>query len=205
MPWGREGADFVQLLADLILLFVNELAHRPYIWQAVVVAGHVPLQSPFSGSRAAENACTLGGRLTIWHSGQLDLLVDVCRCIQRHLPATEQKSEGMPFSDTQFARLVYNGKVGAASRYLTKGPSAVLGTQQMVGDRTVLEGLREKHPPATTPMIEVLLNKELHKPHCRSVPGNNARKNQEGGHADVGSRWALWHRFGRLESYAFSI
>ena len=31
--------------------------------------------------------------------------------------AREQKSEGKPFSDTQFARLVYNGKVCAASRY----------------------------------------------------------------------------------------
>ena len=166
LPWGREGADFVQLLADLISRFVNEPAHRPYIWQAVVVAGHVLLQSPFSGSRAAENACTLGARLTIWHSGQLDLLVDECRCIQQHLPAREQRSEGKPFSDTQFARLVYNGKVGAATRYLTKGPSAVLGAQQVVGDRTVLEVLREKHPPATTPTIEVLLNKEPHKPHA---------------------------------------
>ena len=166
LPWGREGADFVQLLADLISRFVNEPAHRPYIWQAVVVAGHVLLQSPFSGSRAAEHARTLGARLTIWHSGQLDVLVNECRCIQQHLPARKQKSEGKPFSDTQFARLVYNGKLGAASRYLTKGPSAVLGAQQMVGDRTVLEVLREKHPPATTPTIEVLLNKELHKPHA---------------------------------------
>ena len=65
LPWCRERADFVQLLADLIPRFVNELAHRPYIWQAVVVAGHVLLQGPFSGSRAAENACTLGARLTI--------------------------------------------------------------------------------------------------------------------------------------------
>ena len=31
--------------------------------------------------------------------------------------AREQKSEGKPFSDTQVARLVYNGKVCAASRY----------------------------------------------------------------------------------------
>ena len=31
LPWGREGAGFVQLLVDLISPFVNEPAHRPYI------------------------------------------------------------------------------------------------------------------------------------------------------------------------------
>ena len=41
---------------------------------------------------------------------------------------------------------------------------------------------------------------------CRSVPGNNARKNQEDGNVDVGSSRALWHRFGtlRLSKFIYS-
>ena len=70
------------------------------------------------------------------------------------------------FSDTQFSRLVYNGRIGAASRYLTQGPSAVPGPQQLMGDcdKTVLEVLQDKHPPVTTPTNEVLLTKEIPKP-----------------------------------------
>ena len=46
----------------------------------------------------------------------------------------------------------------------------------MVGDKTVLEVLQEKHPPVATPTIKILLNKEVHKPHAILFQGRTPVK-----------------------------
>ena len=55
VPFGDDGGHFVAELARLICLFSNGSEARAFAWSAVVGAGHLLLQHPFSTSSAADN------------------------------------------------------------------------------------------------------------------------------------------------------
>ena len=185
VPYGDKGTAFVRELARLIKLFPAQPDARAYVWYAVVAACHLLLQQPFRGSRGTTNTDCLGTRLQLWSDGQLDKLLEECRCIQAHLPdvmPNRDSSEQAEVSDTLFAKLVFDGKLGAASHYIAQSSSGgVLRCSETVPgtSKTVREVLQEKHPEPVTPEPRALMPEDAMPPNptlFRSITAAQIRK-----------------------------
>ena len=81
-------------------------------------------------------------RLNLWKQGDLYLIMKECREIQRRMEIFQSKYDGDKTAKI-FARLILQGKINAALRYLNKnGNVGVLNLSP-----EVLLELKEKHPP----------------------------------------------------------
>ena len=97
----------------------------------------------------------------------MEELLDEALCIQNHLPERSKfrgnraKTNGP--SDTIFSKLVFEGKIKSAIRYLTEDSSGVFGIDAYPfpdSGKTVWEILLEKHPVAREPPSSALLQDE---------------------------------------------
>lgn len=183
VPYGAAGTAFVQEISRLVNLFVTNIDARCYVWPAIVVGCQLLLQRPFPGSKAVDHAKVLTDRLQQWSRGQLNALLDECRCLQAHIPVHRpQEKQGRAPSDTLFAKLVFNRKTGAASRYLSRDTNkGILKHNDAVGTsgKSVLRVLQEKHPLPSEPPAEVLLEGDAHSSHqavFRSLTSAKIRK-----------------------------
>ena len=98
-----------------------------------------------------KNIKCLECRLHLWHGGDIDALLVEGHTIQWHL----QHSHCTPPADSSriFTRLVFQGKIKAAMRFLTEqSRGSFLPLSTPVGESTVFDELVKKHPdpsPAT--------------------------------------------------------
>ena len=123
---------------------------------------------PNKQASAQDHACHLQRRLLLWTNGKVEELLDEALCIQNHLPERSKlrgnraKTNGA--SDTIFSKLVFEGKIKSANRYLTEDSSGVFGIVDYPfpdSRKTVREILLEKHPVAREPPSSALLQDEL--------------------------------------------
>ena len=102
----------------------------------------------------------------MWRARRIADLVEEAECIQNHLPNKFGASKGQTdvgLSDTTFSKLVFDGKIKSAVRYLSRNSSGVLRMEDKPvtgSDKTVLDYLLEKHPSAQSPPSEALLDSE---------------------------------------------
>jgi len=169
VPLGSAGAGFVRNIAALIGKFADGGEASRYAWSAVVVSCHLLLQKPFKDSKASDHAEFLKRRLELWNAGNITPIFEECRCIQDHLPPVPRRSSAPgEFSDLAFANMVFNNKIGAASRYLgASGSRGVLSLGSAVdgsGNKTVLDVLHDKHPPPVPAPPEVKLDGDFAPP-----------------------------------------
>ena len=152
VPYGREGAEFVRVIAGLVSKFVANPECRPYVWFVVAVSGHLLLQKPFKDSKASDNIRCLGNRLRLWNNGEVETLVEEGLCLQQHLrhrrfPNNSGAASGP--SDIIFSKLVFSGKIHSAMRYLSQESGGVLTLDECPipdSGETVKDILFEKHP-----------------------------------------------------------
>jgi len=121
----------------------------------------------------ADSKKYLKARLSLWEKGDLTALLSEARCIQAHLP-TRPRSKAASKSTSKvnentFAKMVYNDRVGTATRYLSSGGGGgVLSMDDVVGSgvdqRSVAEVLREKHPKPQPLVPTALLEDEYEPP-----------------------------------------
>ena len=106
-----------------------------------------PKASPQSHSKRLEH------RLDLWRQGDIDDLLHEARTIQEQLSdrasTTRQKTKPNEDRARQFASMVHDGKVKSALRLLSEDSSGgVLHLEDRIGDNSVLDLLRYKHPVA---------------------------------------------------------
>ena len=104
----------------------------------------------------------------MWLAGDFDDLLDEGRCIQAHLrPQSSKGRNATGLDDTMFSRLVFSGRIQAASRMVQSGGvGRVLRMEDCVSeDKTVRDVLLEKHP------LPQLAAKEILQPD-EAVPAN---------------------------------
>ena len=111
------------------------------------------LQKPSVTSKSKEHSAAIERRLALWREGDLNLLKKELRFIRDRF-VTSKKTRTTDDISRVFARLVLQGKLSAAIKFLDKDSSSGL----LDLSPEVLEGLKENHPPASKIEDECLLN-----------------------------------------------
>ena len=111
------------------------------------------LHKPSATSKSKEHSAAIERRLALWRQGDLNLLMKEVRFIQNRF-VTSKKTRSADDIARVLARLVLQGKLSAAIKFLDKESSSGL----LDLSPEILEGLIEKHPPASEIGDECLLN-----------------------------------------------
>ena len=152
IPWGSSGKEFVQEMSRLLRAFSEGLALSSIALKAAMLLPSLVLQRPQGSSRSKELAVHLARRLRAWHSGDFNGLLTEGRVIQNHLNDRSLKRESSNLA-ANFSKLMMQGKTKAALRLLSdEGRGQVLSVQTKIDPHdplspTVLDSLKEKHPP----------------------------------------------------------
>ena len=89
--------------------------------KAAIVLLAVALSKPGQRSKAKEHQECLEKRLTLWRNGEIESLLREGRMIQRRL--SKSKENDPPNKARIFAKLVMEGQINSALRYLSEDDS----------------------------------------------------------------------------------
>ena len=109
---------------------------------AAIVLLALALQKPSQGSKAKDHQECLSRRLALWKEGEIDTLLRERRMIQKRL--TKPRRNEPPNKAKIFAKLVLEGQINSALRYLSEQDSG--GILPPTDD--VMNQLQDKHPSA---------------------------------------------------------
>ena len=142
VPNGSTGKKFVALLSEWITYFNSNSTFHGMAMKVVMTLPNLLLQKPSAKSKAREHTLILEQRLQHWNEGNLSEIWKECQTIQKKLKARPSRSPE-DVSRT-FSKLMFEGKVGAALRFMEEqSDNAVLPPTD-----NVVRKLRELHPPA---------------------------------------------------------
>lgn len=151
LPPGKASKKFIELQAYWLDQFNYDTPWKSIALTTVLVLPNLLLQKPSGSSKTADHRKLLEERLECWESGKLDELIKDGLTIQRKLL---QSSRKQPSVSQLFVRHMLNGKLNAATRLLeTEGSGGILPLSN-----TVIETLKEKHPPAAPATKNSLLH-----------------------------------------------
>lgn len=153
LPRGKVGKDFLSELTRLIKLFSCDTVWKPIALKLVHIFIPIMLQRTSVKSKASENAKYLRERLIKWEKGEISQLVSQCSEIQRRMKKSFKKSKDE--NRKAFCRLMFEGKVTKALRFINNDEDAAIGAMQCSPE--VLRTLKEKHPDGKQADPEVLL------------------------------------------------
>ena len=153
IPSGRAGKNFIGELTYWLKQFNCNSDLNSIALKAFMVLPPLILQKPSATSKSKEHSAAIERRLALWRQGDLNLLMKEVRFIQDRF-VTSKKIRSTDDISRVFARLVLQGKLSAAIKFLDKESSAGL----LDPSPEILEGLKEKHPPASEVKDESLLN-----------------------------------------------
>ena len=166
VPSGSVGKAFVRELTRLFNAYAQASALESVAFESITVASCVLLQKPHQSSKSRDHISALERRLTAWRNGNIDELVREGRTIQKQLRAfttrnlTEEEQDGRKAKI--FAKLVFEGKIHSALRYLSDNHGGgVLSLDERVNsaeNRSVRDVLRDKHPPKRAASREALVS-----------------------------------------------
>ena len=157
-PSGKAGKTFISETTRLLVGLADATAMEGIALKAMVVFHVVCLQKPSATSTSNQHLAALESRLAKWSAGNVDALLREGRAIQQQLPKKYKQSgeaEQAEHDARVFARLVMQGKIKAAIRYVCEQASntGVLSISQVVSTSTNLDEtktvgdiLQEKHP-----------------------------------------------------------
>lgn len=159
VPYGKTGRDFIDQLTKHIDDWNNRSPMQYLALKAVTVLLAVALQKPGQRSKAKEHQECLEKRLTLWRNGEIESLLREGRMIQRRLskfnkndPSKSNKND--PTNKARiFAKLVMEGQINSALRYLSEDGSG--GVLPLTDD--AMRQLKEKHPVAQRAKLGSLL------------------------------------------------
>ena len=143
LPKGKAGRDFITELTRLINLFVNSTKWERFGLSLVHIFMPVMLQKPSAKSKARDHYRYLSQRLEKWKNGDLEVLMDEAREIQkRHQKAVSAKCNNKRKLFCQFMLL---GKVAQATKLINQEDS-VVGVHEITDE--IIQILQDKHPKA---------------------------------------------------------
>ena len=134
------------------------------------------LQKPSATSKAKEHSARLAERINLWNTGNVFEIVKEYRTIHRKLTSNKPKSN----VDTSriFAKLMFEGKINAALKFITESndhgllPTTLETVAQLklkypepapIGENTLLEGPLEKVSSGYFDSIDELTIKKASK------------------------------------------
>ena len=209
VPHGKIGKSFIRELTRLFNAFAHASAYEQIALDAAMVACGLLLQKPHRGSKASDHARVLDRRLRSWNEGDIDGLVREGRtiqrqqCLEQNLRRNTQKDDN--HSSRTFAKLVFQGKIKSAVRFITENNGAgVLSLNDRTDEdgQTVLDVLCEKHPSSAAVDPEALIGNstspyEVHPVLFDQITGDVVRQaalRTEGSAGPSGVDAAGWRR-----------
>ena len=154
VPSGAIGKQFVRELTRLFNAYAQASALELTALEAIMVASCLLLQKPYESSKSKDHVSALERRLRAWQSGDIDGLMREGRTIQNQLRTRGRTSLTEEEQDSKnariFAKLVFEGKIHSALRYLSDNHGGgILPLNERLdpdSERTVRDVLNEKHP-----------------------------------------------------------
>ena len=142
LPTGTHGKSFVAEIARLIDLWVNKTALESVALASMHVFASIMLQKPAKKSKNKDHVRYLGERLKKWKGGCFDELLSECEMIQKKMMRSSTRQDHDQITRV-FTRLMLQGKVSSALRWITDNTSKPLDVTPQVREQ-----LEEKHPDA---------------------------------------------------------
>ena len=146
LPSGSVGKEFVEEITSIVNHFIKNTEMQSVAMKALMVIGPLLLQKPSKSSKNKEHISHLKDRLTKWKCGNLTDILNEGNAIQKRLlqgnitPLQHEKV---------FVRLMLQGKVGAALKWISASRT---GVHDITPD-TVTK-LRDKHPQNAPPIYQ---------------------------------------------------
>ena len=194
VPTGKAGEMFIDEVRKVIKLFTTGSDFEPIALTILMIMFPLLLQKPSRSSKCKDHVRYLEKRLSMWQEGQLKLLVSESRAIQNRLTKKKRSSEEQ---EKAFVRLMLQGKISAAMRFIGSQSSSILP----ITDK-VLSGLKEKHPPPTEASTGNTIKGPLPRSPCEEVIFENidgrliytSAKKTSGSAGPSGTDAELWQR-----------
>ena len=153
LPSGGAGKHFIEKLTFWLKQFNSNSDLNSVALKAIMVLPSVILQKPSATSKTKEHSVEIEQRLALWRQGDLNMLMKEIRFIQDRFVNSKRARSVEDISKT-FAKLVFQGTLTAAIKFLDKENSSVLLN---LSDK-VLAQLKEKHPASAEIEEECLLH-----------------------------------------------
>ena len=172
VPSGKIGKAFIKELTSLFTAYAQGTALESIALEAAMTACALLLQKPHLASKSREHVAALERRLRAWSDGDIDGLLREGRTIQKHLrPNSVNTRSDEPDQNTRiFSKLVFEGRIRSALRFLSDNHAGVLNLDDNVDENhTVLDVLRDKHPPARPLQAEALVTSSYDPPDVHPV------------------------------------
>ncbi len=159
IPHSSAEKSFVREFNRLFRAYAESSALERIALASTAIMPVLLLQNPSTSSRTKDHSQHLERRLLLWEKGNINNLVIEGRAIQsrfpKQRPMIKRRQESIA---RQFADRMFHGDVSGATNLLTtKGKGGVLRASDPIGDHTVLDVLREKHPQARPATQEALI------------------------------------------------
>ena len=147
VPYGKIGRDFIDQVTSHINVWNNSSDNCHVSLKAAFVLLAVGLQKPGPKSKAKDHQDALAKRLILWREGEISKLLRECRSriIQRRIG--KLKGSASPDKTKVFAKLVLEGQINAALRFVSESSSG--GVLPLTDD--VMAQLKGKHPIHSQP------------------------------------------------------
>ena len=129
------------LLSCELSVSVKENPDKKKIKIYIYILPALILKKPSKRSKAKDHKQCVTRRMQLWKEGNICEIMREVRYIQRKITTLKKKRTAGDISKT-FAKLMMQGKVSVALKYLDNESSSV-----MTCTDSVLKELREKHPP----------------------------------------------------------
>ena len=142
LPSGASGKLFIEEMTKVVTLFTSGSSKDSLAMVLLMIMPALLLQKPSKRSKSALHVEVLKRRLEKWQEGDLESLVKEGRTIQKRM------EKGKCTKDQQekvFFRLMLQGKVGAALRWVGDNKAGLLDATSEVIDELI-----SKHPRGKT-------------------------------------------------------
>ena len=140
VPSGKGGKMFIEELTFWLQHFNKRTKLNEIAMKCFMILPTLMLQKPSPRSKAKEHSESLVRRITLWRKGDIGELMREIRHIQSKIN-TSKKQRTVEDISRIFAKLIMEGKVSAAIKFLDRESSGVLQCSE-----SVLKELKEKHP-----------------------------------------------------------
>ena len=146
LPSGNAGKSFIQEMTRLLNAFADGSTMESVALKASFVMQMLLLQKPSKRSKAKDHISHLKRRLELWKQGNIEALVQEGKCIQKPLVNKPRPSDNDAIA-RNFGRMMEQGKVKAALRYLSQNTSGgVLKLEDVVPANGGSEKRTTRHP-----------------------------------------------------------
>ena len=138
LPSGAVGKQFIEEMNKVVSSFVSQSSLESVSMSMLMIMPALLLQKPAKRSKTAQHVEALKRRLPLWTEGKIDELLREGKTIQQRIKRNKQSKEHI---EQVFVRLMFQGKVSAAMRWI--GTSA---TGLLSASTEVISELVRKHP-----------------------------------------------------------